>query len=139
MGNYSIDQLQQIAGLRILIHNLQEEQKYFAGLLKSLANDQCDIDLNLSIHDLTLCAKNKDRYRVQTLNDDFLFGNIIPVARPHNHCRHQYQVRIDESTALLVINVIAQKKQSDLARYQRELEALLQLNQTPIQQLHNEP
>jgi len=135
--HYTLDQIKQVATLNMRLHNIEEELKFFARVGLRYALDNCEIDLSIQSHNTTQCEKNKARYRVKTLTEDNPFAIILPYSSNHERCREEFSMRIDETLALRVLDVIIQQKHKQKEEVKTQLETILQLNQTPIQHLHS--
>jgi hypothetical protein len=137
MTTHTTQELQDIASLRIQVHNCEEQIKYFNTIMEQLMNDDVDFDLSFQMHNKTQCATNKARYRVKTLNGEEPFGVRLPYSTNHSACRNEYSVRITESQALNILVALVAEVQKQKTKLQSQLESILKLDYTPIQLLYD--
>jgi hypothetical protein len=134
---HTTQELQDIANLRIQLHNCEEQIKFLNSIMQQLVNDEVEFDLNFQMHNKTRCAQNKTRYRVKTLTADAPFGITLPYTTNHNACRNEYSLRLTESQALNVLVAFTAEIDKQKNKLHAQLESLLKLNYTPIQLLYD--
>lgn len=133
---YTIDQIQEMASLRIQIHNCDHELQHYKKLMTQLLNDNVDFHLSFQIHNNTICAQNKARYRVKSITEDAPFGLLLPYTSNHLSCRSEYLKKLDESAALRIFNVLVSETEKVKSNLENQLKAALKINFTPIQYLY---
>jgi len=134
---YTTQEVQAIASLRICVHNCAHEITYLARIAAQLATDDVEFSLTLSLHNKTVCEKNKARYRISTLTEDNIFGVVRSYSNNHEKCRDEFTIPMDDVHGLKLINLLIEQKKGQLRAFEKQLQTALKLDYTPIQHLHD--